>query len=248
MSFVSRSFDVPGEGGVAPAGAAGQVPGPDGAGVDLMAVVDQHLRVVGDEDLLGAPAVEDLGGLRPVREAGEDLRLRRVGLQEADIGQHLFFLRPVVVHHAAVLHPAEHGLHVDGHHGVLGGVGDHLIGDVAPHQTRQMPDGRVDLGHLLGPVGLDDAVHRGGPPLPVRRVVDVLGDEGGLAVEGVDGHIGGRGKGSGQIHLAGVPPWAAPRSCGRCWQRRSRSSTRRRPPPGRWCRRSPHWCPGPPRR
>jgi hypothetical protein len=33
------------------------------AGVDLLAVIDQHLAVVGDEDLLAPSLVEDLGGL-----------------------------------------------------------------------------------------------------------------------------------------------------------------------------------------
>ena len=41
-------IDVPGKGGVAPAGAAGKIPGLDGAGVDLVTVIHQHLRVVGN--------------------------------------------------------------------------------------------------------------------------------------------------------------------------------------------------------
>ena len=91
-----------------------------------------------------------------------------------------------MIHHAAVFHPAQHGLHVDGHHGMLGGEGDHLIGDVAAGQTGQMPDGGVDLihRHLVGGVGGDEAVHGGGPALPVRRVVDVFRHKGVGAVQG----------------------------------------------------------------
>ena len=40
--------DVPGKGGVAPTGAAGEIPGLDGAGVDIGAGLHQHLRVVGN--------------------------------------------------------------------------------------------------------------------------------------------------------------------------------------------------------
>ena len=191
--------DVPGKGGVSPPCAAGEVPGPDGAGVDLPAVVDQHLGVVGDHDLLCAPAVQQFGRLRPVREAGEDLRLRRVGLEEADIGQQLLLLRPVVVHHAAVLHTAEHALHVDGYLGMLCGVGDQLIGQVAPHQSRQMPDGGVHRRDLLRPVGVDHAGHRGGPPLPVRCVIDILRHEGSPAGKGIHRDVGSLGKGRPQL-------------------------------------------------
>ena len=61
--------DVAGEGGIPPAGAAGQVPGLDGSGVDSLAVIGQDLGVVGDEDLLGPPLVQQAGSLRPVGEA-----------------------------------------------------------------------------------------------------------------------------------------------------------------------------------
>ena len=67
-------IDVPGKGGVAPPGPAGEVPCLDGTGVGGHPVVGQHLGVVGDEDLLGAPAVQELGGLRPIGEARQDLR------------------------------------------------------------------------------------------------------------------------------------------------------------------------------
>ena len=68
-----------------------------------------------------------------------------------------------------------------------------------------MPDFCVDLlRDLLGPVGVDFAVHRGGPPLPVRGVVDVLGDKGMGAVEGEHRDVGGGGKGGLQVHLGGV--------------------------------------------
>ena len=46
--------DVAGEGGVPPARPPPQAAGLNGAGVDLLAVVGQHLGVMGDEDLLGA--------------------------------------------------------------------------------------------------------------------------------------------------------------------------------------------------
>ena len=156
---------------------------------------------MGNENLLGTPAVEDLCGLRPVRETGQDLCLGGVGLQKADVGQHLLLLRPVVVDHAAVFHPAQHALDIDGHHGVLGGEGNHFVGDISAHQARQMPDGRVNLRHLVGAVGGDHTVHGGGPALPVRRVVDVLGNKGLLTDQGVDCDVGGLGKGLFQIHL-----------------------------------------------
>ena len=160
---------------------------------------------MGDEDFLRAPAIEDLGGLHPVREAREDFRLGGVCFQEADIGEQFLLGLPVPVDHAAVLLPAEHALHVDGQHGLLGGEGQKLVGDVAPHQARQVPDFRVDfLRNLLGPVGVDFAVHGGGPALPVRGVVDVFGDEGVGAVEGEHRDVGGGGEGVLQVHLGGV--------------------------------------------
>ena len=109
-----------------------------------------------------------------------------------------------MVHHAAVFHAPQHGLHIDGHHGMLRGKGDHLIGDIARCQTRQMPDGRVDGGHLLRAVGGDHTVHRGGAPFPVRRVIDVLRYERHVTVEGIDGDVGRRRKGCLQVHLTGV--------------------------------------------
>ena len=129
---------------------------------------------MGDEDLLGTPAVEDLGGLGPIGEAGQDLRLGGIRLEEADVRQHLFLLGPVVVDHAAILHPAQHTLNVDGHHGVLGGEGNHLVGDVSAHQARQVPDGGINLGHLIGTVGRDNTVHGGGTALPVGSMVNIL--------------------------------------------------------------------------
>ena len=117
--------DVAGEGGVAPAGAARQVPGLDGAGVDLLAVVSQDLGVVGYQNLLGAPAVQQLGGLRPVRQAGEDLCLGGIGLKIVDVGEVLLLLRPVVEGHGLVrLHMAQQTLDVHCHLAVLGGFGE----------------------------------------------------------------------------------------------------------------------------
>ena len=160
---------------------------------------------MGDENLLGSPAAEDLGGLRPVREAGEDFRLGGVGFQEAHVRQQLFLGVPVPVDHAAVLLPAEHALHVNGQHSFPGGKGQELVGDVPPHQARQVPDFGVDfLRNLLRPVGINFAVHGGGPALPVRGVVDVLGDEGMGAVEGEYRDVGGGGEGVLQVHLGGV--------------------------------------------
>ena len=159
---------------------------------------------MGDQDFLGAPVVQHLGGRGTVVGAGQNLCLGGVGLQEPDVGQHLLLLRPVVIHHAAVFHTAQHGLDVDGHHGVLRGEGDHLIGDIAAHQTRQMPDFCVDGGDLVGLIGLDHAVHRGGTALPVRRMVDVLRHERGLAVQGKHSHIGGRREGGLHIHHSSV--------------------------------------------
>ena len=151
---------------------------------------------MGDEDFLGAPAVEDLGGLHPVREAREDFRLGGVGFQEADMGEQFLLGLPVPVDHAAVLLPAEHALHVNGQHGLLGGEGQEFVGDVTAHQARQVPDLGVDLlRHLPGTVGVYFAVHGGGPALPVRGVVDVLGDEGMGAVEGEHRDVGGGGEG-----------------------------------------------------
>ena len=68
---------------------------------------------------------------------------------------------------------------------MLGGEGDHLIGDVTAGQTSQMPDSGIDLIHryLVGGVGGDEAVYGGGPALPVRRVVDVFRHKGVGAVQ-----------------------------------------------------------------
>ena len=160
---------------------------------------------MGDEDLLRAPAVEQLRRLRPVRQAGENLRLGGVGFQEADIGEKLLLGLPVPVDHAAVLLPTEHALHVDGQHGALCGEGQEFIGNVAAHKARQVPDLGVNLlRDLLGPVGVDFAVHGGGPALPVRSMVDVFGDEGVGAVEGEHRDVGGGGEGVLQVHLGGV--------------------------------------------
>ena len=40
--------DIAGKGGVAPTGAAGEIPGLDGAGVDLVTLLHNHLQIVGN--------------------------------------------------------------------------------------------------------------------------------------------------------------------------------------------------------
>ncbi len=196
--------DIAGEGGVPPAGTAGQVPGLDGAGVHLPPVIGQHLRVVGDEDLLGSPAVEELGRLCPVGAAGEDLRLRRVGLQVVDAGQILLLLHPVVKPHGPVrLHMAQKALYVHRHLAPPGRLGKQGPVKVPVHQAGEVVNGGVDGRQVLPGEGVAHPQGGAGPLLLVGGKILVADGTGGLGWS--PEHLGPRaGKGLLQVHIRRV--------------------------------------------
>ena len=98
------------EGGVAASGAAGEVARLDRAGEEVLAVIDEHFAVVGDEDFLCAPRIQLLCSLAAVGQTGEDLGLCGVGLEEIEVFQIFELVRPVVEVHQAALVVTEEAL------------------------------------------------------------------------------------------------------------------------------------------
>ena len=127
--------------GDSPAGATGEVPGLDGAGVDLLAVVSQ--------DPLGTPTVKELGGLRLV---GQDLHLS-VGFEIVNAGE-VLLLRPAMEGHGLIcLHMAQQTLDIHSHLAMLGSLGEEGAVKIAVDQACEVGVIRRSNGKPLGANG-----------------------------------------------------------------------------------------------
>ena len=142
---------------------------------------------MGDEDFFRAPAVKQLRRLRPVRQAGENLRLGGVGLQIVDAGQVLPLLRPVVEGHGLVrLHMPQKALHVHGHLAMLRRLGKERPVKVAVDQAGEVVNFRLNVRKLLKAEGIAHAHGGAGALLLVGGeilVPDGAGGGGGLPEE-----------------------------------------------------------------
>ena len=77
--------NVSAEGRITAAGAAGQIAGLYRAGVELLAVINQHLFVVGNQNFLGTPTVHHACSLITVGQAGQNFSLSGIGLEKIKI-------------------------------------------------------------------------------------------------------------------------------------------------------------------
>ena len=142
--------DVACEGGVAAAGAAGQIARLDRAGVNLLAVINEQLGVVGDHDLLCAPLVQHMCRLDAVVRAGQDFSLGGIGLEVVDERQDFLLVRPVVERHGLVrLNVAQHALNVNRYLAVLCALADKLAVEIAVYQTGEVIHLSLDVRHLV---------------------------------------------------------------------------------------------------
>ena len=109
--------------------------------------------------------MQELGGLRPIGEARQDLRLRRVGLEVVDHRQVLLLFRPVVEGHGPVrLHMAQQALDIHRHLAVPGCLGKEGTVEVAVHQAGEVIDLGLDIRQLIEPEGIAHP-HGGAGPL-----------------------------------------------------------------------------------
>ena len=96
-----------------------------------------------------------LAASRPIGEARQDLRLRRVGLEVVDHRQVLLLFRPVVEGHGPVrLHMAQQALDIHRHLAVPGCLGKEGTVEVAVHQAGEVIDLGLDIRQLIEPKGI----------------------------------------------------------------------------------------------
>ena len=123
---------------------------------------------MGDEHFFRAPAVEHPRRLGAVRLTGQDLGLRRVGLEEVDVRQPGPFLLPVVEGHGMVgLDAPQETLGVHGDLALLRRRREHGTVEVAPDQARELPDPGLHVGQVLGAEGI---AHAQGRALPAVHI------------------------------------------------------------------------------
>ena len=131
------------ERGIPASGTSGEVSRLQRAGVNLLSVVNDCLGVVGDHDLLCAPIIEHLRRFAPIGAAGKNFRLRRIGLQEANHRQILLLQFPIAEQHRAAFVAPQQALDVHRAHSALCRRFDHVLADIADHQSREVIDRRA---------------------------------------------------------------------------------------------------------
>ena len=129
---------------------------------------------MGDHDLLGSPGVQPLRRLRPVGQAGQNLRLGGVGLEEVHIGQVFLLIRPVAEAELSVFVVAEEALHVGGYHALSMEGLNELVGEVPVEQSRQVVEPACCIRDFLREDGIGLGGAGGVPPLPVWGKIDVF--------------------------------------------------------------------------